>query len=68
MKYIILVDERPNKCEDCEFFTESLESTDEKNVLNICNKCMWGAPEHSKCPLTEVNTMFVSDKGNFNNS
>ena len=61
MKYIIVVDEKPESCKECLFFTEKFEVADKPNVVNLCDKCLWGAKDHSECPLTVVNTLFVHD-------
>jgi hypothetical protein len=61
MKYIIVVDEMPETCDKCDFYQEGLEETDKKNVLNICKSCIWGAKSHDKCPLTVINTLFISE-------
>lgn len=62
MRYIIVVDEKPKSCDECPFFSETLEETDKKNVLNITNKCIWTKEGYDKCPLTVVNTLFVDGK------
>lgn len=64
MKYVILCDELPEKCEKCMFYGESFEPTAIANHYELKEKCTLGACDKSKCPLTPIQTVFVDDEGN----
>lgn len=61
MRYIIMCDEKPQKCDECLFMRECFEKTDKPNHFNITNKCSLGANDISECPMTVINTVFADD-------
>ena len=52
MRYIIMCDEKPQKCDECLFMKECFERTDKPNCFNITEKCSLGANNISKEPLS----------------
>lgn len=62
MKYVILCDELPEKCEKCMFFGDGFNKTDVPNHFELVQKCMLGATDKTACPLTPIKTMFVDDE------
>lgn len=73
MKYIILCDEKPTKCEDCMFFGDVLTKTNKVNNLPVNNAfelslgCRLCAPSIDNCPLTVINTIFADTEGDDKN-
>lgn len=69
MKYIIMCDEKPTKCEDCMFFGDIFTKTDTVNGLPVKNAfelslgCKLCASSINDCPLTVINTMFTDEEG-----
>ena len=61
MKYLILCDEKPKKCEGCLFLSEKFEPTDTPNYIEIKDKCYLGANDISECPMTVMNTVFTDE-------
>ena len=68
MKYIIMCDEKPNKCEDCMFFGDVLTRTNKVNGLPVDNAfelslgCKLCATSIKDCPLTVINTIFADEE------
>jgi hypothetical protein len=67
MKYIIMCDKKPQKCEDCAFFGDILTKTDMidkipvANTFELSSGCKLGAASIEKCPLTIINTIFTDE-------
>ena len=68
MKFIVVVDEKPKTCEGCPFMDEMFEETNKKNVLNLVDVCYFKRRFNTtNCPMTEINTVFVTDDGESKN-
>lgn len=60
MKFIVVCDEKPSKCEDCPIYYETLAETDKKNEMAVVSQCfLTGVDSIEDCPLTEVKTLFT---------
>ena len=60
MKYIVVVDEKPESCEKCCFYSDTFEHVN-SNTLNIVEKCIFTKEDYNSCPLTVINTLFTDD-------
>lgn len=60
MKYLILVDKKPEKCDKCFFYTQDLIPV-EGNTYDLRLKCAFDCNVET-CPLTVMNTIFSTDE------
>ena len=60
MRYIVLVDEKPKKCEDCFYYVQDLVPLND-NTFDLQYKCSLNG-EYKKCPLTVMNAIFTTDE------